>query len=265
MRSTPMKPTRSGLLAIGAMAAMGALLLVLLYLAPRFSRRAPNVPWGAPPAPIRVTIVDVQRIRGGITAAEDEVRRINPALVLLQGIDGLAGEAMAARLGFDSRGGVAFYPAQNLAGPNSPAGNMILSRDRMYEVRSMPNRGGSFGVWAVVVSQNMKYYVACAALSPGDATHGAQPHPEVATLLRAWSQLNSPPMLLGLRAESMTPADWGLLASAGLARTNASGTATAPADAPTSRVELLRSAGWQVDAVEGRVDGVLIVTLRGGG
>lgn len=263
MRSMPIKPTRSGLLAIGTMAAMGALLLVLLYLAPRFSRRAPGVPWGAPPAPIRVLIVDMQRISGGINAAADEIRRINPALVLLLGIDGLAGESMAARLGFASGEGVAFYPAQNLAGPNSPAGNMILSRNSMYEVRSMPNRGGSFGVWAVVVAENLKYYVACAGMSPEAAPRGAQPHPEVETLLRAWSQLNSPPMLLGLGAKSMTPADWGLIASAGLARTNASGTATAPADAPAAPVELLRSAGWHVDAVKGRADGVLIVTLRG--
>jgi hypothetical protein len=258
-------PTRSGLLAIAGMAMLGALLLVLLFLAPRYARRAPNAAWGLPPQAICAVVIDMHKVSGGIDAAAEEIRRIDPDLVLLQGIDGLAGEKMAAGLGFGGTGAVAFYPAQNLTGPNSTWGNMILSKHALYEIRSIPNRGGSFGVWAVAAQAGVKFYVASAEFSRPEAAQRGDAHQEVTTLLRAWDKIGHPPMLLGLRADSVAASDWGLLAAAGLLRTNASGTATAPADAPSAAVELLRTRGWQVGPVEGRVDGLLIVTLRAGG
>lgn len=250
--STQRARAKSGVWAIFGIAALGLGVLVLLFAAPRVARRAPDLPWGVPASPIRPVVVDLWRFTGGFDAAIHELARVRPDLVLMQGAPGDRLLEATGKLGFPADAS-AFYPAQQVGGPQGSVGNAILSRYPLFETRSIPNRGGSFGVWGVVIIDGVRLYVASA--QPPEPQKNAQ------AVVAAWEKLDHPPMLLGLGASNMTGQAFGLLSSHGLVRTNGSGVTTAPADAPVAPVELMRSRGWQVLWVAGRSDGWLEIEL----
>jgi hypothetical protein len=190
----------SGVLAIAGIALFGALVLVLLYRAPRFATRAPDVPFGLPRRPLRIVEIDVRSIPGGLDVALAQIRSLKPEIVLMQGVEGRDARRVAAAIGAsDAERYTAFYPAQNLNGAASSWGNLIASTHSLYESRSIPNRGGSFGVWAVVVVENVKFYATSASFAESQAPQMDDARKEMETLVRAYREVRSPPIVLGAR------------------------------------------------------------------
>jgi hypothetical protein len=134
------------------------------------------------------------------------INAAEPDIVLVQNVDTAdvrrVGESLHMSRA-DSTDGNVFYPAQNFDGPATSFGNAIYSRFPLFEGRSIPNRGGSFGVWAVVVIDDLKVMVA--SMRTTDSTSrvlGTQNangvrDTELAMLVRAHEQLGSPPIIIG--------------------------------------------------------------------
>ena len=154
---------------------------------------------------LRVFSIDLARE----VDADRAIEQINAAkadVVLLQGLR----TADVARIGqaigmsrANKRSGDVFYPAQNFGGPAAPYGNAIYSRFPLYEGRSIPNRGGSFGVWCTAVIDGSR--IMLASVRPIDATSsvlgtqdaGDVREKELRMLARAHHELDDPPLILG--------------------------------------------------------------------
>jgi hypothetical protein len=246
----------SGIVAIAGIALFGALVLVLLYRAPRFATRAPKLPFGLPRRALRVLEIDVRSIPSGLDAALVQISSLKPDLVLMQGAEGRDTRRVAAAIGApDADRSVAFYPAQNVNGPASTWGNLICSKYPLYESRSIPNRGGSFGVWAVVVVDDMKFYAASAHFAEPGAPQQGDVRNEVETFTRAYRGIGSPPIVIGSRGAAVQDPELDLLRVSGLTPAGAGGTA-----------RVLTGGDWKISEMQSNAGGVVFLTVgRAGG
>jgi hypothetical protein len=195
----------AGPITIGVMFAFALAVFGGFWFAKRASNPAPaQAKFGVPQRAIRVVSVDVKDAQ--LDQCIATINAIQPDIVLMQSVPtsevGRVGEALHMSRASEPDGDV-FYPAQNFDGPATPFGNAIYSRFPLFEGRSIPNRGGSFGVWAVVVVDEAKLMVA--SIRATDSTShvlGTQDanslrDTELAMLVRAHRQLGGPPIIIG--------------------------------------------------------------------
>lgn len=183
---------RGIVLIVGIFVFAGALLLIL-FKAPRMTDTAPSTArWGAPAEPIRVMNVHL----AGDDPAVDSIAKLAATfkadVVCVQGIRIEQVETLGKALGMSRAGGDVYYPAQNHGGASAPFGNAIYSRFPLYESRSVPSKAGSFGVWATAVAGDVKFVIASTDFSDDADTRAA----EARILVRAWRELDSPPMIV---------------------------------------------------------------------
>ena len=141
--------------------------------------------WGKPSRALRVIVVDMHA-RTPLT--QEIISQVD--VIFVRGMVGRDVDSLAKTLGMSQapRPEI-YYPGQNLD-PNELEGNAIFSRLPLYEGRSIPNKGGSFGVWAVAVVDGQKFVLSSVSLSENAAK-------ESAMLERAWHELGEPPMIGG--------------------------------------------------------------------
>jgi len=206
-QSAPHRAKRNltGPITIGVMFLLGLAVFAGFWRATRSSNPAPaTATFTLPSRSIRVVSFDVkgaQRDR-----ALDAIDSMKPDIVLLQNVPtsdvGRIGEALHMSRA-DQPDGDVFYPSQNFDGPATPFGNAIYSRFPLYEGRSIPSRGGSFGVWAVVVIDDAKVMVASVRTTDSSSSVLGTQEPkevranELSTLVRAHDELGAPPIILG--------------------------------------------------------------------
>lgn len=181
-------------------------MLALMMRATRSADPAPaDAKFAVPERSIRVVSLDVKNL--DVDRAIAAIHSVQPDIVLLQNTRSEDVERIGVALGMsraDQKSGDVFYPAQNFDGPAAPFGNAIYSRWPLYEGRSIPNRAGSFGVWAVaVIDGGAKIMIASARTTDSSSTVlGTQDAKavrakELAMLARAHDELGAPPILLG--------------------------------------------------------------------
>ena len=206
---------RTGPITIGVIFALGLVMLASFWRATRSSDPAPaDAKFVVPKRTIRVLSLnlaglDLDRAISSINASKVDI-------VLLQRVR----TTDVARIGkainmsrTNQPSGEVFYPAQNFEGPSTPYGNAIFSRFPLHEGRSIPNRGGSFGVWAVAVIDGAKVMVASVELTDlSSQVLGAQDAANVrakeqAMLARAHRELGDPPMIVGGNKDAPIQAD----------------------------------------------------------
>ena len=200
--SMPRPRRLSGPLTITAIFALGIVLLALLWRAPRSTDTAPEgVPFAVPASSIRIVCIDRQSA-GTASRMIELVRAAEPDVVVIQNLPIAEVHGTGLAIGMSRKAGDIYYPAQNLSGPAAGAGNAIYSRFPLYEGRSIPNRGGSFGVWAVAAAGDVKFMIASVQFTVDSSevlgTQSADDvrSREIDTLVRAWHELGDPPMLL---------------------------------------------------------------------
>jgi len=161
---------------------LGAAVIFLFSRSPyKFDLAPADAMWGKPDRPVNAVILHGSLITPTEMSAD---------VVFARDVMGNALDTFASQLGMTQKPRAeAFYPAQNLS-EQPTSGNAIFSRFPLYESRSIPNKGGSFGVWAVAVVDGKKFMLASIVLSD-------QKDKELAMLKKAWIELGSPPMIIG--------------------------------------------------------------------
>ncbi len=197
-----------GALLVAALFALGGMVLWGLFQAPRaVSPAAPaGVEWGVPSRPLRFASLNVLHLRQGMDAVAGEIRTLNPDFVLLQEVESRDVVGLAQALGMQRHHHPNNYErSANLGGPKATWGNVILAKHPLYDAGPIPGSGGgSAGVWATTVVDGTRFIVATVHLS---ATPNADPQQvnesderrsnEIASLLDAWRERNSPPIVVG--------------------------------------------------------------------
>jgi hypothetical protein len=204
-RPNKQRRNRTGPITIGVIFVFAIAVFAGFWFAKRSSNPAPpSAKFALPSRTIRVVSLDAKNAQ--LDRALDAINSIKPDIVLLQNVPtsevGRIGEALHMSRAEQSDGDV-FYPAQNFEGPAATFGNAIYSRFPLFEGRSIPNRGGSFGVWAVAVIGDAKIMVASvrttdassSVLGTQDAKQSRAS--ELSMFVRAHDELGAPPMIIG--------------------------------------------------------------------
>jgi endonuclease/exonuclease/phosphatase family metal-dependent hydrolase len=160
----------------------------LLYANRNYHRPPPaSAVWSPPEKAIRIVSCNVRRNQATIDKVFDDIRKLEPDIVLLQGVEKTQLSQMTEAL----RTLPAIYHAsENIGGLRASWGNAILSRYPVYEGSTVTrSAGGSFGVWATAVVGNAKFKIASVHLAAGGS--------ELSQLAQAWQEAGSPPMLIG--------------------------------------------------------------------
>ena len=86
-----------------------------------------------------------------------------------------------------------YQRSEHLAGRRGTWGNLLLSRQPLFEGAPLGGQRGGFGVWAISVVDGKKFYIACTRLAPGDAGKA-----EAAEFERLWKSRGSPPLIAAI-------------------------------------------------------------------
>jgi endonuclease/exonuclease/phosphatase family metal-dependent hydrolase len=160
----------------------------LLYTNRNYHRPIPpGAVWSPPEKAIRIVCCNVRRNQATIDKVFDEIRKLEPDIVLLQEVEKTQLSQMTEAL---QTLPAIYHASENIAGQGTGWGNAICSRYPLYEGSSVPQTaGGSFGVWATAVVGNAKFKVASIYLAP--AGH------DLRQLVQGWQGIGAPPIVLG--------------------------------------------------------------------
>jgi hypothetical protein len=218
MATTPGERThrgsrRRGIALVIGIFVFGAAMMALLFRAPRTSDRAPDLPMAPPRRALRVISLNVRaRPEDGRTIGQ-WLKRLDADVYMLQGVRAGDVASIGKELGMSRPAGDVFYPAQNLAGPSAPFGNAIFSRFALYASRSIPSRGGSFGVWAVIVVDDVQFLVASLDTTDTEAAEGrgatadVERRKELTMLVEAFAATRQATAIIGAHAPGWNSAD----------------------------------------------------------
>lgn len=230
---------------IGVILLFGVVIFALFLLATRPGDPAPaHLKFGVPARTIRIFSLDMRELDRD--RAISAILASDADIVLLQGVRTADVDILGQRIKMsraDAPSGNVFYPAQNFEGPATPFGNAIFSRFSLYEGRSIPNRGGSFGVWAAADVDDSKIMLASVQLTDsssevlGTQSASSVSSQELQTLVRAHEGLANPPIVIGGRMADLASADENALRRFG----------DAVAQGPE---RVLFSAGWASERVD---------------
>ncbi|MDB5322331.1 MAG: hypothetical protein JWN40_3962 [Phycisphaerales bacterium] len=160
----------------------------LLYANRNYHRPPPaSAVWSPPDKPIRIVSCNVQHNRRGIDQILDDLRKLEPDIVLLQEIEKTELSQLTEALNTLP---AIYHASENLAGRRASWGNAILSKYPLYDGSTLPSAaGGSFGVWATAVVGNAKFKIVSLHLAPAGN--------ELAQLAQTWQEAGAPPIIIG--------------------------------------------------------------------
>ncbi len=108
--------------------------------------------WGRPSAPVRVLLIDATLIGNDRAVLLAKITSTPADVYFIRNVEGSLIDSIAREAHLDQGDRpLVFYPAQTSDESGSGIGNAILSKLPLYEGRSIPNKGGSFGVWSAAV------------------------------------------------------------------------------------------------------------------
>ena len=172
----------------------------LLYANRNYHRQPPaSAIWSPPEKAIRIVSCNLRPNPSQIDKLFDDIRKLEPDIVLLQGVEKTQLSQMTESLHTLP---AIYHASENLAGQHAGWGNAICSRFPLYEGSSVPHAAsGSFGVWATVVVGNAKFKIASIHLADGSE--------ELSQLAQAWQQAGAPPIVIGgVFKQSPTSLPW---------------------------------------------------------
>jgi endonuclease/exonuclease/phosphatase family metal-dependent hydrolase len=159
----------------------------LLYANRNYHRPPPaSAIWSPPEKTIRVVSCNVRRNQATIDKVFDDIRKLEPDIVLLQEVEKSQLSQMTDAL---QTLPAIYHASENLSRRRESWGNAILSRHPLYEGSSVPQSGDSLGVWATVVVGNAKFKVASIHLAPAGR--------DLTQLVQSWQEIGAPPIVLG--------------------------------------------------------------------
>jgi endonuclease/exonuclease/phosphatase (EEP) superfamily protein YafD len=130
----------------------------LLYTNRNYHRPPPvSAVWSPPEKAIRIVCCNVRRNQATIDKVFDDIRKLEPDIVLLQEVEKTQLSQMTEAL---QTLPAIYHASENIGGPRVGWGNAICSRYPLYAGSSVPQSGASLGVWATVVIGNAKFKVA---------------------------------------------------------------------------------------------------------
>jgi endonuclease/exonuclease/phosphatase (EEP) superfamily protein YafD len=160
----------------------------LLYANRNYHRPPPpSAVWSPPDKLIRIVSCNVQHNQRGIDKILDDLRKLEPDIVLLQEIEKTELSQMTEALHTLP---AIYHASENLAGRRASWGNAILSKYPLYEGSTVPSgAGGSFGVWATAVVGNAKFKIV--------SVHLASVGNELSQLAQVWQEAGARPIIVG--------------------------------------------------------------------
>jgi endonuclease/exonuclease/phosphatase family metal-dependent hydrolase len=160
----------------------------LLYANRNYHRPPPpSAVWSPPDKPIRIVSCNVQHNRRRIDKILDDLRKLEPDIVLLQGIEKSDLSPMTEALGTLP---AIYHASENLGGRRASWGNAILSKYPLYDGSTVPSAAdGSFGVWATAVVGNAKFKIVSLHLAPAGS--------ELSQFAQSWQEAGAPPIIIG--------------------------------------------------------------------
>ena len=181
-------PKRKSLLFFAFLIVFCGGFFALLYTNRNYHRPPPaRAVWSPPEKAIRVVCCNVRRNQATIDKVFDDIRKLEPDIVLLQEVEKTQLSQMTEAL---QTLPAIYHASENIGGQRASWGNAICSRYPLYEGSSVPKTaGGSFGVWATVVVGNAKFKIASIHLAAGGW--------ELSQLAQAWQAAGSPPIFIG--------------------------------------------------------------------
>jgi hypothetical protein len=181
-----------GPLTVLAMFALGGAVLWGLFHARRAaSPSSPDLPWGAPPRPLRFASLDcggADSDRLGDTLLR--VRQSDPDFILLQRVPAGNVIGFVERLGLQQHHSIPLYRRTGIRG-HADTGCLILSKHPLYDARGIEPtgmRGACYGTWAVAAAEGVRFLIGSATSDLG----GMDP------VGRAWREAGSPPVVVGV-------------------------------------------------------------------
>jgi endonuclease/exonuclease/phosphatase family metal-dependent hydrolase len=160
----------------------------LLYANRNYHRPPPpSAVWSPPEKPIRIVSCNVRQNQATIDKVFDDIRKLEPDIVLLQEVEKSQLSQMTEALHTLP---AIYHASENLGGQHASWGNAICSRYPLYEGLTLPRPGsGSFGVWATAVVGNSKFKVVCINIAAGSE--------ELSQLAQVWQEAGAPPIVIG--------------------------------------------------------------------
>ncbi len=196
-------PSRRGAMVILGLIAFGVLILGGLFLTP--PAKAPpgpaGVPIGVPRRTLRFVCYDLARQHPANEPMIDAILALHPDYVLLHGVDEDDGVQIAEMLKMEG----SFHPQlyqrlEHLAGRRGIWGNLILSRQSLYQGTPLGGPRGGYGALAKSIVDDRAFFVASIHLASS-----AQANSEAADLQQTWKNKGSPPLVAAVPLSDATP------------------------------------------------------------
>lgn len=189
---------RSGMFVCIGMLALGALMYFGLELALRQLHQVPDVPAGIPSGGIRVWVADIKNDPQAMKIAGDAMSSGGAEFFLAQGMPLNDLDATARNLGMNGPENPPTFSASENAELSARIwGNAILSRQTLFEGRTIPNAGGgSMGVWGWMIIDGKRFLLASVQFQAGPGPLNEIAREDEMKHLRAdWLARDQPPMI----------------------------------------------------------------------
>jgi len=166
-----LRPSSRGAMVMLGLIVFGAIILGGLYLAPKGHAPIvpPNVPAGVPGRSLRFVCYDMARQHPQNDPLFAAIAGLRPDYVLLQDVEEDDAIQIAELLQMQR----SFHPqlyqrSEHLAGRKGTWGNLILSRQDLYDGAPIGGIRGGFGATALSVVDGKQFRVACIHLAGGE-------------------------------------------------------------------------------------------------
>ena len=200
-----LRPTRQGARVVAGLLIFGLIILGGLYISPKVhSPAAPlDVPFGVPARKLRIVAYDLARQHPQVDPMFARIASLSPDYLLLQGVNEDDSVEIAQSMQMEK----SFHPqlyqrCQDIAGRKGTWGNLILSRNSLYEGAPIGEVRGGFGANAVSIVDGRKFFLADIHFAAGEK---AAAEAETFRLTMEWALGRLPTILAVLPSDPKPP------------------------------------------------------------
>jgi hypothetical protein len=196
-------PTRGGAMVVVGLIVFGLIIVGGLYVTPRATPPQPpeHVAVGAPHHKLRFVSYDLARQPPANEPMLPVIVKLDPDYVLLQDVNEDDVVEIAQFFGMQHSYHPQLYQrSEHLAGKRGTWGNVILSRQSLYQGSPLGGIRGGFGAWAASIVDDRKFFVACVHFAAGDPGVA-----EAKTLQEIWKSRGSPPLVAAVLPSDPKP------------------------------------------------------------
>jgi hypothetical protein len=198
-----LRPTRQGARVVIGLLLFGLVILGGLYISPKaHSPAAPiGVPHGVPATKLRIVAYDLARQHPSADPMYARIAGLSPDYLLLQGVNEDDVVDIAETMKMEK----SFHPqlyqrCQDIAGRKGTWGNLVLSRNALYEGAPIGDIRGGFGAIAVSIVDGKEFAIACTHFAPD-----GQAMTEAETFRQRWLSMDRPPTIVAVLASDARP------------------------------------------------------------